>query len=263
MIVLASDSNITFDIYRGYNASNPYPADGTKPVNKQPLGGYLRHQVKAGKFGYGMPQPIFFTHLLFVAKGTDARDAYKSQLGFGAVSQGDTILVSDYLLPNSCQAFLVVFIQELQRGTPDAVLQIFLDRAQPRYDEHGKPKKCPHKPKSLQPSCCPGAAWPDTLYATLYAEHTFYPPCTCLDGAVATLIWDDALQIWLGSVLTACGDTITISLTPQCEINVISDMNSVTSLGTQIDSRSPAQLDIHCQMSCQGTFSAYEVVITQ
>ena len=260
-VVLASDNNVTFDIYRGYNASSPYPADGTKPVNAQPLGGYLRHQVKAGKWGYGMPQPIFFTHVLFVALGTDARDAYKSQLGFGAVSQGDTVLVSDYLVPNSCQAFLVVLIQQLR---PDGVLRIFLDRAQPSYDASGKPKKCPKKPKSLQPSgCCPGAAWPDTLYATVHAETTFYPPCTCIDGATATLFWNDALQQWSGSALTACGDTLTITLTRNCTITVTSDMNPVSTLGTQIDSCTPVQLDIHCQMSCQDTFSAFEVVITQ
>ena len=263
MIVLASDSNITFDVYRGYNAANPYPADNTKPVNKQPLGGYIRHHVKAGRWGYNMPQPIFWTHVLFVANDTDARDAYKSQLGVGAVSQGDTILVGDYILPNSCQAFLVVFIQELRA---DGVLRIFLDRAQPRYDANGKPKKCPQKPIGVQPTCCQSQAatsWPSVLFATFYAEQTFYPPCNCVNGAVATLVWNALTLQWIGSVLTTCGDTITVILGIDCEMTVISDMNPVVNLGTQIDSCNPPQLDMHCQMNCQGTISAYEVVITQ
>ena len=76
--------NLQFDVYAGYNAASPYPQDGIRPRNALPLFGSLRHHVKAGRFGYQMPQPIFWMHNLYVPLGTNIQDAYKAQLGVGA-----------------------------------------------------------------------------------------------------------------------------------------------------------------------------------
>jgi hypothetical protein len=246
-------TNVTFDVYQGLNASSPYPADGTKPKVER-VAGVLRHQVKAGRFGIA-PWNVYWTHLMLVSLGTNARDAYDSQLLADNFSQGDTILISDYPITGRCTAFLVVLVQRSRDQ-----LRLYLDRCQPRLSP------CPKKPKLIQPSCCAGFGFPDTLYATLFAEQTFYPPCACVDGAAGPLLWDDLNQIWSGSLANSCPTTLTVTLNLFCEIAVGASDRPVVNLGALVVSCVPVQVQEHCQMACPGQFdqlSAFKVVITQ
>jgi hypothetical protein len=246
-------TNVTFDVYQGFNASSPYPADGSKPKVER-VAGLLRHQVKAGRFGIA-PWNAYWTHLMLVSLGTNARDAYNSQLVAAQVSQADTILVSDYPIAGRCTAFLVALVQRSRDQ-----LRLYLDRCQPRL------RPCPKKPKLLQPSCCAGFGFPDTLYATAFAEQTFFPPCACIDGATGPLVWGDLTQIWSGSLANSCGTMLTVTLNLLCEIVVGASDRPVDNLGTQVESCVPVQVQEHCRMACPGQFdqlSAFKVVITQ
>jgi hypothetical protein len=246
-------TNVSFEIYQGFNASSPYPADGTKPKAVR-VAGLLRHQVKAGRFG-SAPWNVYWTHLMLVSLGTNARDAYNSQLVAANVSQGDTILISDYPIAGRCTAFLVALVQRSQDQ-----LRLYLDRCQPKLSP------CPKKPKLLQPGCCAGFGFPDTLYATAYAEQTFYPPCACVNGATGPIVWNDLTRLWSGSLANACGTTLTVTLDLFCQIEVSASDRTVVNLGTQHDSCAPVQLHEHCQMACPGQFdqlSAFNVIVTQ
>ena len=267
---MPSVTNISFDVYPGYNAAKPYP-DNTVAPKLQSVRGYMRHHVKAGGFGYQMPQPIFWTHNLYVPLGTNIQDAYKTQLGIGAVSQGDTILVSDYPLPGRCQAFLVVLIQVLDRGTPNMQLRIFLDRAQPSLNP------CP-KRKRIQSRCCNNQDLPDVLYATIVGAG----PCACANGLSTPLIWDPTFNVdnsrggWLGQIdFSPCGAALPLGLYFVC-----TDAATEYGLGTTgciVNSPFPPQflswaqcdpLNYHFQIApggdcCGGSISGFDIYVTE
>jgi hypothetical protein len=129
-------SNCAFDVYRGFNAKDPY-APPNRPAALVDVPGNLRQHVRNGRFGvYLAPndsEPLCWTTILNMPTGTDLRDQYNSQLVAPVISAGDTVMMTDYPIDGTCCAFLVVFVQERSRGTANSYLRVYLDRCQPTY----------------------------------------------------------------------------------------------------------------------------------
>jgi hypothetical protein len=252
--MLQFSTNVILDVYRGFDAGQPYPPDGTVPALTN-VTGFLRHHVKAGKFGYP-PWHLYWTHVLTVPPGTDIRSAYNSELNALDSSKADTILLSDYPVAGRCTAFMVVLVQEINRGSPGAVLRIFLDRCKPRLSP------CPKKPKSLQSGCCPNTALPTTLFVTMFADGS--PGCLCGDGAAATMAWDDGSQTWSGTLnLVNCSTTLTVTLDLACNVSLSGCASAYTT--KVVDSSAPFQISIFGGNApcCNGVPSGWRLVITE
>jgi hypothetical protein len=129
-------TNVTFDVYRGFNAANPY-SPPNRPAALKAVSGYLQHHVRNGRFGY-VPSgdvAVHWTNVLLVPVGTDVRSAYNAELNAFAEAGGDTIMVADYPVPGTCCAFVAVMVQRRGRGTPGDHLRVYLDRAAPQYGQ--------------------------------------------------------------------------------------------------------------------------------
>jgi hypothetical protein len=100
---LPGEPNASVTIYRNFSASNPYPADGTRPSAKD-VPGVLKHHMKNGRFGRGMAAgaQLFWTHLLYLEDTVDIRSAYDSQLRAADPTRADTVLIGDYPIPGKC-----------------------------------------------------------------------------------------------------------------------------------------------------------------
>lgn len=117
--------NVTVDIYRTANPSNPLPA-GTPAVPG--VAGYIKPDATRGR--QGSAQWLKWTHLLQLPPGIDVRDAYNSQLDPSrSNSAADTVVVTDSA--GNKVPYYVVFVEEISRGTGYAHLRVYLDRFQP------------------------------------------------------------------------------------------------------------------------------------
>jgi hypothetical protein len=199
-------ANVTFDVYRGYAPATPY-SPPNRPAILAGIGGFLRNHVENGRFGYLIPGqndvPIYWTNILEVALGTDARDAYDSELNADTIRNGDTIMVADYPVVGACTAFVCVMVQRRNRQNAGDHVRLYLDRAQPQW---GQACPDPTQGGGIQTSCCPDA-WPATLYATL----ANVAGCDCASGTIA-LTFNPATGKWTGSgPFGTCGRNITIT----------------------------------------------------
>jgi hypothetical protein len=202
---MAFPTNCTCDVYRGY--SPVHPADPpNRPAVLKGVSGYLRHHVRAGRFGYFSGQgnaqaPLHWTNLLLLGLGKDVRDAYQSELVADTLQNGDTLLVADYPIAGTCTAFLVVLVQRRDRGLPSDHLRVYLDRARPTY---GQVCVDPNDPGGIQTACCDNKI-PRTLYAQVSESA-----CLNLNFTV-TLTYADATQFWSGSTaFGGTGSTLTV-----------------------------------------------------
>jgi hypothetical protein len=198
-------SNLTFDVYRGYNPTNPYAPPNT-PAARQGLQGYLRNHVRNGRFGY-RPQAgnanIYWTNVLMVPITDDLRDAYNAELNNFAPANGDTVMAADYPVTGTCCAFCVVMVQRVNRGGPNEYFRIYLDRARPTY---GSP--CIDPTAGGQScTCCPSTSLPNTLVVTL----TNVSGCGCLAGTY-TLAWTPGQNQWTFFGTGCGGQALTIHL---------------------------------------------------
>lgn len=186
--------NSVLNIYRGFNASSPYPSSSTTPAASG-VAGFLRHHVRNGRFGRAVG--LHWTHVLNVPVGVDIRSAYNSTLNAIVPANADTVLVPDYPLPGWCTAFYVVLVQEIRGAQP--FLRICLDRMQPRLG-------C--TVSGILLPCCP-VGWPTTIHATIPAGSG----CPCMDGTVVALTYDAITQSWSGSAPVCFFDTLTVVFT--------------------------------------------------
>lgn len=115
---LLSPTNLTFDLYRGYTAANPYNPPN-RPAASAGIQGILKHHVRCGRFGYRIPgqnnAPIYWTTVLLIPIGQQIRDGYNSELNTFTVSNGNTVMAYDYPNPGDCCAFNVVMVQRKAR----------------------------------------------------------------------------------------------------------------------------------------------------
>jgi hypothetical protein len=118
--------NLSIDLVRGFDPNSPYPLN-CGDVKYRGLKGYMRANMEAGRFGY-QTQGLYWTHRMDFALGTDARDAYNTQLVAKNIQAGDTLLAADYLLKGQCTAFYVVFVTVDRGGN---FLRVYLDRLAP------------------------------------------------------------------------------------------------------------------------------------
>lgn len=187
--------NAAVDIYRGFNASSPYPSASATPAATG-VPGELRHYARNGRFGRAAI--LHWTHLLLLSPDVDIRSAYNSQLNSWQHSNADTVLLADYPIDGWCTAFVVVLVQRI-RGPRGAYLRAYLDRVQPREG--------PCTPEIVLPCC------PDPMPATLQATVPSGTGCPCLDGVVVTLAYDPVSQSWTGSTEACASETLTITFT--------------------------------------------------
>lgn len=189
---LLAPTNVSADVYRGYNPANPY-SPPTQPAVLTGVAGILKNHMRNGRFGYvlGGNVAVWWTNVLLVALGTDIRSAYDSELNAYAEANGDTIMVADYPTPGTCTAFVCVMVQRVSRGTGGDYLRCYLDRARPLYGNG-----CPGGQAT---ACCPGVTVPNTLHATLSGGSG---GCTCLNGLSIPLTWNGSG--WAGTY-SGCG----------------------------------------------------------
>jgi hypothetical protein len=177
--------SVVCDIYRTFDVNNPFGVTANNP-DVPNVNGYLRHHLKAGRFGY-QAKNLYWTHLLEIPLGTDIRSAYSSQNNPSFnISNADTVIIHDYLVAGKTTAFAVVMVQRVGRGTPQDKLRAYLDRA-------GADK----------PFCC--RQIPETLHLTYTADSN----CACLNGVQLTLTYNPLTSKWEGST-TACGQTLSV-----------------------------------------------------
>jgi hypothetical protein len=187
-------NNTTFDVYRGYAPATPYNPPN-RPAVLAGLQGYLHQHVRNGRFGYypsWAQSPFYWTTVLDVKVGTDARDAYDSQLNSDTIQNGDTVMVHDYPIPGTCCAFVVSFVQRRNRGTPADFLRLYLDRAQPDWQQ-GCPDPATAGGGGSGVSACGCTDVPTTLYLTL--RNASKSACNCLEGTY-TLSYSAANGDW-------------------------------------------------------------------
>ncbi len=137
-------TNVLVDIYRGFNAANPYNPP-QQPAAASGVAGLLRPHVRNGRFGYNAIA-LHWTTLLVLPTGADIRSAYNSQLNSFNSANADTVIIPDYPIPGRCTAFLVVLVQRTGRGTADDQLFCYLDRCQPA-------DTCPDSSMVTVPGC--------------------------------------------------------------------------------------------------------------
>ncbi len=206
--------NCTFDVYRGYNAANPY-APPNMPGAFCNLKGTIKQHVRNGRFGYyGGVQAnalLHWTTVLLVPITDDIRDAYNTQLNADVIANGDTVMMQDYPTEGTCCAFVVVMAQRVGRGTPGDYLRLYLDRALPTYGAG-----CPNCQGAAPPNtlCCSDVI-PDTLVATVVNVSGL---CSCFNQTVTltknpTPIFDGFNNVyhWYGTF--SCGaNTVELNL---------------------------------------------------
>ena len=177
-MALTATPNVQVDIYRGFNAANPYNPPN-RPAAARGVHGLLRPHVRNGRFGFNAIA-LHWTNVLLLATGTDLRSAYNSQLNTFNAANADTVIVPDYPVPGRCTAFVAVLVQRGGRGTDGDLLTCYLDRCLPAAT-------CPD-PTLVGVPCCPNAL-PPTLHCTVTGEGTM------------ALTWDGTY--WKGSMTTA------------------------------------------------------------
>jgi len=185
--------NAVVDVYRGFNASQPYPSVAALPAARG-VRGHLRQHVRSGRFGNGLA--LHWTTLLDVPLGTDLRSAYSTQLNSWQPAHADTVLLKDYPSPGWCTAFLVVFVERVQRKQGGDCLRAYLDRLRPRSG-----------------ACFQGPC-PEPLPATLHATVPTGGGCPCLDEVVVALLHDADTGTWAGSTLVCGGQNFSVVLQP-------------------------------------------------
>jgi hypothetical protein len=172
--------NVTVDIYRTFDVTNPIQV-GQPAVSK--LQAHLRHHLKNGRFGF-QTKELYWTNVLHLPLGTDIRSAYNSQLDPAYRPQNaDTVVVRDWPNDGDVTAFMVVMVTRALRGTPNEHLKCYLDKA--------------GKGGGVQ--CCG-----DPVSDTLHVSITAYGACSCLNGLVFTIRWDDNARQYIGT-FSACG----------------------------------------------------------
>jgi hypothetical protein len=118
--------NVTVDIYRNSNPNNPLPTGVPAVPQAQ---GYITPYVASGRLGSA--QWLKWTHILYLAPGTDVRDAYNTQYDPARSNNlADTVVLTDSGGVKKTP-FYVVFVELAFRGTPLAQLRVYLDRFQP------------------------------------------------------------------------------------------------------------------------------------
>ncbi len=117
---LPISTNTTCDIYRTGVSPPSSPATAGVPCVLQPdwRGG--------NEAGDREVNTLAWTHVMLVDVSVDIRDAYTGHM---TSTLQDTIYVPD----QSGTAFNVMFIERVQRGTPQEHLRVFLDRQTPSW----------------------------------------------------------------------------------------------------------------------------------
>lgn len=124
---LPTPANVTVDIYRTANLSNPYPG-GSPAVSGVP--GFLKPVVETGRSGTA--NWLHWTHILYLPPETDIRDAYNSQLDPARNNTlADTVILQDSAVAGRKTAYYVVFVEVVARGSPAQHLRVYLDRFAP------------------------------------------------------------------------------------------------------------------------------------
>ncbi|MBL8792903.1 MAG: hypothetical protein JNM56_03290 [Planctomycetia bacterium] len=182
--------NAVVDVYRGFNAANPYPGGGSTPA-VEGARGHLKQHVRHGRFGSAAG--LKWTTVLYLPPATDVRSAYDAQLNAWTPANADTIVLPDYPREGWCTAFLVVLVQRMHRGTAAECLRVCLDRLQPRQGG------------CIRAGCCPD------MPATLYATVPLGTGCPCLDGTVVPLTYDADSDAWTGSQTVCNGENFTLT----------------------------------------------------
>jgi hypothetical protein len=119
-------SNVTVDVYRNSNPASPVPG-GMPAVPGVP--GNLIPRMATGRYGSALW--LKWTHLLLLPAGTDVRDAYNSQLDPARNNNAaDTVVVTDS--NGNRVPYYVAFVEEAFRGSPFALIRVYLDRFQPQ-----------------------------------------------------------------------------------------------------------------------------------
>jgi hypothetical protein len=113
-------TNTTCDIYRYASGPPATPAVSGVPLCLIPD---WRRGQEAGDRGAA---PLTWTHLMMIDAGVDIRDMYAGQST--SVTQ-DTVYIPD----QNGTAFTVVFIELMQRGTPDEHKRVYLNRQLPTW----------------------------------------------------------------------------------------------------------------------------------
>lgn len=112
--------NTTCDVYRYLNAPPAAPDGAGVP-------GLLLPDWRRGQEAGGRSTPwLTWTHVMLVDANVDIRDLY---LGVAATSLNDRVYVPD----QSGTPFNVVFVELVQRGTPNEHKRVYLDRQQPAW----------------------------------------------------------------------------------------------------------------------------------
>jgi hypothetical protein len=186
--------NARVDIYRGFNAANPYDPP-TRPAVATGVAGLLRPHVRNGRFGYNAIA-LHWTNVLVLSIGRDIRSAYNGQLNSFNAANADTIIVPDYPIPGRCTAFVVILVQRVDRGGVGDHQRCYLDRCLPAAT-------CPDSTMVTVPDC------PNALPATLHVTLSQVIDCACLVGSYP-LTWDGSAWTYTG---TACsGQALTMQL---------------------------------------------------
>lgn len=113
--------NLTCDIYRFGSGPPAAPAVAAVPC-------YLKSDWRGGaEAGDRTNSSVSsWTHILLVDVAVDIRDGY---IGLQNQSAQDTVYIPD----QNGTRFLVIFIERVQRGTPDEHKRVFLDRQTPSW----------------------------------------------------------------------------------------------------------------------------------
>jgi hypothetical protein len=119
-MALPVQPNTTCNIYRLGTSPPTDPAVSNVPC-------YLQPDWRGGAAG-GMRQvnALTWTHVMLVDATIDIRDAYT---GAATVSPQDTVFIPD----DGGTQFNVVFVERLERGTPNEHKRVFLDRQTPSW----------------------------------------------------------------------------------------------------------------------------------
>ena len=119
-MALPIQTNTTCDIYRFPNTPPAAPAVSAVPVFLLP--DWFRGQ-DAGERGNAA---LTWTHIMLVDAAVDIRDMYAGQ---ATMTMQDSLWVPD----QNGTRFSVVFIELVQRGTPNVHKRVYLDRLQPTW----------------------------------------------------------------------------------------------------------------------------------
>jgi hypothetical protein len=201
-------TNVSFDVYRGFNPNAPYLPPNS-PAALAGVRGFLRQHVRNGRFGKVVGGvAIYWTTVLDVADSVDIRSAYNAELNPFHQAQGDTVMLHDYPRPGTCTAFCVVMVQRRLRGRPGTYLRCYLDRTRPSY---GTACPDPTQVRGAQVPCCAGTL-PVTLFATIFTD--FQGACPCL-ACTIPMNFNPFTLHWTGTNLTTCGASWFVDLTCQ------------------------------------------------